>query len=212
MLHSMGTKRIRTHPRPHHHPRLADEEEAADADDASGVKRDGTIVYFYADVTKSNVLKFATCLREATQCALQHSHSLQTPAVHVHIHSDGGCAFSGLSAMDTILAANKRVSVVTIADGMVASAATLMLLAGARRVAMPHAFVLIHQLTSVFQGKYIDLIDEMANSNQLMQTFRTIYTDLTQMTPKRLDQLLKKELLMDAATCLQEGFVHEITH
>ena len=183
-------------------------EEGEEAEAIQSVTVEGNCVYFYADVTKDTVRQLSKCLREATQCALKHAHTLQDPVVFLYIHSDGGCAFPGLSAMDWIK--QNRVPVTCIADGMVASAATFMLLAGARRCAHAHSFVLIHQLSTSFYGKYADLVDEMQNSQSLMDMIRKIYREQTAMTSKRIKQLLNKELLMDADMCLQEGFVHEI--
>lgn len=45
--------------------------------------------------------------------------------------------------------------------GFVASAATFLLLAGAERLAMPNAHILIHQIRTGFWGKFNDLLDEV---------------------------------------------------
>lgn len=180
---------------------VAEEED----DDEAEVRREGTTVYFYADVRKDTVLKLLRCLREATAAALVHD---DPPPVRLYLHSDGGCAFAGLSAHDHI--SRNRVPVTTVADGMVASAASVMLLAGHRRLALPHSFVLIHQLSLGFVGKYADMLDEVQNSSALMRAFTDIYTARTSMTAKRVEQLLKKERAIDAQQCLLEGFVDEV--
>lgn len=174
------------------------------------VKRVGTSVYFYSDVSKSSVFRLIQCIHEATQCSLEYSTKFNTePHIELFIHSHGGCSFSGLSAMDHIM--NNRVPITTCADGIVASAATFLLLAGSHRVAMRHSYILIHQLSVMgFEGKYMDMIDEMENSHGIMNTFREIYKSRTNMGQKRVDQLLKKELILDSNLCLQEGFVHEL--
>jgi ATP-dependent protease ClpP protease subunit len=184
----------------------ADEGEEA----AALVTRDGTAVYFRADVTKRSVLQLLRQLREATLQSLREATDpLREPGVTLYIHSEGGDAFAGLSAHDHIV--RNRVPVTTVADGMVASAASLLLLAGQHRYAMRHSFVLIHQLSVAgFAGKYAELLDEVKNSQALMDAYEAIYAARTSLAPKRLEQLLKKEVALDAETCVREGFVEAI--
>lgn len=177
-----------------------------DGDDEGSVTCDGATVHFYADVTRANVLKLQACLREASAAALRCAPPDAEPRVHVHIFSPGGDVFAGLAGVDHI--ARSRVPVTTVADGMVASAASFLLLAGARRLALPHAFVRIHQLSiHGFEGKYADLVDEMHNSRALMRSIRALYRDRTRLADARLDELLAKELDLDAETCVAEGIV-----
>lgn len=184
---------------------------SATEEDANLIRTKGTTVYFHADVDTKTIAKFLKCLEEATESALRETHPLREPEVLVYIHSQGGDAWAGLSAMDHMRMLDRRVKLVTVADGIVASAATLMLLAGRERIAMPNSFILIHQLSvEGFMGKYVELVDELKNSTELMNTFRKIYQERTKMTPKRMEQLLKKELVLDANMCLQEGFVQRI--
>ena len=186
---------------------IVDEETVAAVDEGD-VTRDGVAVYFHADVTKTTVLKLLKCVREASACALQHSHPLHQPTVYLYIHSGGGDAYAGLSAMDHLR--NNRVPITTVADGMVASAASFLLLAGTHRLAFRHSHILIHQLSTGFEGKYAEMLDEMQNSNSLMDTLRTIYREHTTLPTKRMDRLLSKEIAMSAERCLKDGFVHEL--
>ena len=75
---------------------------------------------------------------------------------------------------------------------------------------MKHSTLLIHQLSTGFWGKYSDLVDEVSNSTGLMQRIQTVYTENTTLTKTRIETLLSKEKNMDADTCLDSGFVHEI--
>ena len=148
-------------------------------DDDGSVTSDGACVYFYADVTRANILKLIKCLREATVSCYQHS-SASPPRVHLYIHSNGGDAFAGLAGYDHIRL--NPIPVVTVADGMVASAASFLLLAAEHRLMHEHSFVRIHQLSiSGFDGKYADMVDEMQNSHCLMQKIEDMYVHTTDM-------------------------------
>ena len=121
------------------------------------------------------------------------------------LHSEGGDAYAGLSGMNHIQAC--RVPVHCVADGFVASAATFLLLAGRRRSGMEHSVVLIHQLSTGFWGKFTDLKDECANSEQLMQMLRDLYTSRTRLSRKKIDRILSKELTMTIPQCIECGIV-----
>ena len=188
--------------------RLRSPHEENDNDDKSSsesdslVHRDGTSIYFYADVTKTTVCRLFRCLREAATASGGGD-------VYVYVHSDGGDAYAGLSALDH-MRAFRGATITTIADGFVASAATLILLGGACRLAMPHSHLLIHQVSGEFWGKYEELRDEMKNSTSLMRIMTSVYTKFTNMTEKKVTKLLKNEVAIDATETVKLGIVHDI--
>jgi len=181
-----------------------------DVDDMSTeVTTLGCCVYFYATVTTASVLKLVTCLREANECALKGTHMDTAPCVYLYIHSDGGDAYAGLSGMDHIRM--NPVPVVAIVDGMVASAASFLLLGARVRKSMPNSFVRIHQISIFgFVGKFVDFVDEFQNTNSLMDTVRDVYLSNTCLSKERLEEILRKEIDMNATTCVDDGLVHSI--
>lgn len=186
----------------------SDSSDEEDSGAANEVTTEGNCVYFYTEVSRKSVLKLVQCLNKATNYALRHAEDVSTCNIYLYIHSGGGDAFAGLSAFDHIR--NNRVHVVTVIDGYVASAATFLVLGGEHRVAMKHATMLIHQLSTGFWGKFSDLVDEMQNSKSLMETIKQVYADHTCMSKKKIECLLSKEKNMNADKCLSLGFVHEL--
>lgn len=183
--------------------RFAGDEETEE-DSSKKVKQLGNKVYFYADVTMESVQQLFECLNEANSHAV-----LSTPStVHLHISSNGGDAWAGFSAYHHLR--RNPVVLTTYVDGMVASAATFLLMAGSRRVCMKYGFVLIHQVSTGFFGKYNEMIDEMANTHDLMQACRSLYAEHTKMNAERLEELLKSERAVNATSCLEDGIVHLI--
>lgn len=168
------------------------------------IERISTCVYFHSRVEVSSVIKLLKCISEATE----EAKKTYAPYIWLYIHSSGGDAFAGFSAMDHIK--NNEIPVVTIADGLVASAATFILLGGARRFTMPTAHILIHQVQSEFSGKYKELLDDVSNTKSLMTTMKTIYTNETFMKKKDLKEWLYKELYMTADQSINFGLVESI--
>jgi ATP-dependent protease ClpP protease subunit len=161
-------------------------------------------VFFHVAITRRSIILLLQRLEEAQSYALIN----KCDHVLLFLHSEGGDAYAGLSGMNHIECA--RVPIHTIADGLVASAATFLLLAGSTRYSMRHSSVLIHQMSTGFWGKYADMIDEMQNTHQLMDAFRRIYTSKTKIRKKKLETILNKELTMTASQCLEFGITDAI--
>ena len=149
-----------------------------------------------------------TALDKATQYVLETSYDIYQCKIYLYINSVGGEAYSGLSGMDHIRL--NKVPVTTIADGFVASAATLLLLGGAERKILKNTKVLIHQLSTQFLGKFKDLLDEVVNSKELMTNMKDIYKSETKMKSSEIENLIQKELHMNAYQALSYGFVDEV--
>jgi len=167
-------------------------------------------IYFYAEVSRGNILKLNRELRDMSN---QHIADAQirnvslTP-IYLHINSYGGGVYSGLAGMDEVI--KTAVPVITVVDGCCASAATFLSVVGNKRFINRHAVMLIHQLSSFMWGKYEEFKDEMQNLDMLMDMIRGVYKEYTKIPMSKLDEILKHDLLFDAKTCLEYGLVDEI--
>lgn len=168
------------------------------------VRQVGSRVYFHAPVTRRSVMVLIQRIAEAETAAF----AAHEKRILLYIHSEGGDAHAGLSAMNHIQ--NARIPVTTVADGLVASAGTFLLLGGKHRLAMAHSVILIHQLSTTFWGKYAELVDELKNSQQLMQTLSHLYRRKTRLDKKRVRSLLQQELTMTARECVENGIVERL--
>ena len=179
-------------------------------DETDDVHQMNNSVYFYADVTRRNVWRLIESMERANAWAVRDAYRpAECAYIYLYIQSNGGDAHAGLSAMDHIR--NNRISVVTVADGFVASAATFMLLGGSYRVAMSHATVLVHELSlTLFQGKHSDLMAEANNSSRLMGLVKRVYTEYTSLDAAGLDKLLCADTTMTSSDCIRNGFVEEV--
>jgi ATP-dependent protease ClpP protease subunit len=163
----------------------------------SFVKVQGNEIFFYCEVSDVTVLEFNMKLR---QLAKEHSR------ITVYIHSNGGDLWAGLSAMDHIRKCPSHVT--TVADGICASAATMMLLAGDERQMHKHSYVLIHQVnTDGSWEKYSDLKEQVGNYDRFMKNFKKIYEKYTNIPSSVLDKLFMKDIYWDYKKCVRYGVV-----
>ncbi len=167
-------------------------------------------IYFYSDIYRAEVLQLNRRLREVNNDLLFEAQvqDREPASIFLHINSFGGSVFAGLSAMDEIC--NSKVKITTIVDGISASAATFLSVAGTERLIRPHAYMLIHQLSSAFWGKFAEFEDQKKNLDTLMDTIKNIYKEYTKIPVEKLDEILQHDLYFDAQTCVDYGLVDKI--
>jgi|TARA_B110000977_G_scaffold185838_1_gene251087 ATP-dependent Clp endopeptidase proteolytic subunit ClpP len=172
------------------------------------VRVNGCDIYYYGDVDTESTLEFLDAFKKLEVDLLKKAIELPgyKPTIRVHIHSDGGDVFSGLSMMDTLK--SSRVNVVTIAEGTCCSAATFILLGGKERLMGKHSFILIHQLSSGFFGKYTELRAEMKTCKKIMSTIKSLYTRETTIPIEKLSQFMKRDIYLGYEECIKYGIVH----
>ena len=170
----------------------------------------GNDIYFYQDVDDESALWLIERLRKLERKLLIDMAKFDgyAPIIRLHIKSDGGDMFAGMSMMDEI--ARSRIPVHTIADGMCASAATFMLLGGTKRFMKPHAHLLIHQLaTGMFWGKFEELKDEVKTCKKFMSMIKDVYKEKTKIPKEKFNSMMKKDIYLTLEECLEYGIVHK---
>ena len=167
-------------------------------------------IYFYSDVSSESVIELIVAIKNLTKKSqiLGIIYNIIPPKINIYIHSDGGEVHSALSVFDTIK--NNPVEIKTIVSGNASSAATIISLAGHSRSMTPNSYMLIHNISSEFWGKMHEFEDEMKNMTKLTNNLKRIYKEYSNLTKTQLDSILKKDLLIDAKTCLKYGFVDEV--
>ena len=159
-------------------------------------------IYFYSDVDTKPIKQLnqaINALNEPGKCY---------PEIWIHINSYGGDVYDALAAVDTIQAS--PTPIVTIIEGIAASAATLISISGDRRLIRPNAAMLIHQMRCGFYGKNQDAKDEMNNINKMEAKLTALYLNNTKLTKSKLKRIICRENEYDAEDCKKMGLVDEI--
>jgi ATP-dependent protease ClpP protease subunit len=138
----------------------------------------------------------------------QFEIKIEPKPIMLYITSNGGYVYQVFSAIDTIR--GMKVPVHTVCKGFVASAGTLLSLAGKKRYITESSYMLIHELRAGYWGKFTHLSESLENSRQLMEHIKSYYLARTKMTSDELEEQLKKDVSWNAQTCLEKGLVDEI--
>ena len=186
------------------------EEPDYDEPSESNITREHNHIYFYSEINQASIYKLNVQLREAEEYCYTTAFRLNIEPIPIllHINSCGGSILDAFATIDYIC--NSRVPVHSIIEGSSASAGTLISVVCEKRYIRPTAYMLIHQLSSSLWGKMCEIEDEVQNLTDLMTRIRKIYTDHTKMSKKTLDDLLKRDLLLDAQTSIKHGLVDDL--
>jgi len=170
----------------------------------------GNEVHFYGEITPENTLEFVEAFRSLEIKLLKQKADLigYEPEIRVHIMSEGGDMFSGLTLKNVL--ETSRVKVITIAQGSCCSAATFMFLGGRERRMGENAYLLIHQIATDFWGKYQDLKNETKSCDKFMKALKKMYMSKTKIPEKKFRKLMKKDLFLSASKCLKYEIAHAI--
>ena len=167
-------------------------------------------IYYYSNVNRDSAAELNKKVGEIESKSLTLGHNLDInpPSIKILINSGGGSITAGISSMDTVLRC--KVPVETYVDGFCASAATFISVVGGRRFMSRNSYMLIHQLSSTLWGKYSEIEDEKKNLDLMMETIKSVYKEYTKVPMRKLDEILRHDLLWDANTCLKYRLIDEI--
>ena len=168
-------------------------------------------VFFYGDIDESACLELNRVLVEVDNKLQNIKNCLgndYTPIIHLHMNTYGGSIYAAFSSVDTIR--NLRSQVYTYTDGIVASAGTLITLAGNKRYIGRNAYMLIHQLSSGVYGTFADIENTYDSLKTLMKMLKEFYKKTTKVPMKKMDELMSKDIYLSAEECLSYGIVDEI--
>ena len=130
--------------------------------------------------------------------------------IYLHITTNGGDLLAGFFGYDKIK--GSKIPIRTIIEGCVASAGSLLSMAGSQRYMTPCSHLLIHQLRTGIIGTYEELVDEKANCNQFMSRLVELYKENSKgkLNKTKIRDILKRDVFWDTKTAILNGLVDEV--
>lgn len=168
-------------------------------------------VYFNDDISYDTVFALNKELRQVETRLKTTSAALgmkETQPIYLHITTHGGGIHAAFSVVDCIQ--QLSVPVYTVVDGFVASAGTLITLAGKKKFMTANAYMLIHELRSGVWGKMSSIDEEYLNLKKVMDHITEYYTKHTLMTKKQLAGILSKDIIWNTDECIKKGLVDDV--
>ncbi|MFC1400003.1 MULTISPECIES: ATP-dependent Clp protease proteolytic subunit [Streptacidiphilus] len=132
--------------------------------------------------------------------------------ISMYINSPGG-SFTALTAIyDTMQFVKPDVA--TVCMGQAASAAAVLLAAGApgKRLALPNARILIHQpYTETGRGQVSDLEIQAAEIQRMREQLEEMLSKHSHQTPQQISEDIERDKILTAAEALEYGLIDQIT-
>lgn len=189
---------------------------AVDGDSALTVETVDNHIYFYAPVDDDRCLDLIKQIKELDKKLIHERLSRSLPddfpftPIWLHINSPGGSPFSAFAVVDQLNSITSPIW--SIAEGVTASAATLLHLSCDKRYMQKNAYMLIHQLHSMAWGMYSyeQQKDDMILSDMLMENFTDFYVKHSSMDRDDVAKRLKRDSWLNSTMCVELGLVDEI--
>lgn len=136
--------------------------------------------------------------------------SLNGKDVTVRINSGGGDVFAAHAIHNQLIAYKGKVTVVI--DGLAASAATIIAVAGDRIIMPSNALFMIHNPAIGLSDYYgaEELVQAVNALNAIKDSIVAAYRKRCKASAEELAAMMDAETWMGAAECLEKGFVDEI--
>lgn len=130
--------------------------------------------------------------------------------IFLYINSPGGVVTSGMAIYDTMQFIKPDVS--TVCMGQAASAAALLLCAGApgKRLCLPNARVMIHQPLGGYRGQATDIEIHARETMAIKERLNAIMAQHTKKTPDQIMRDTERDNFMNAHQALDYGLIDKI--
>lgn len=130
--------------------------------------------------------------------------------INLRINSNGGSVFAAYAIMNTLK--HYKAKVITYIDGIAASAASIIAMAGDKIIMPLGSIIMIHNpLNSLFGSYYASDLRKMADVlDTIRSTMLDIYKNRTSLEESKLIELLDAETYLTPKEALELGFADEI--
>lgn len=128
--------------------------------------------------------------------------------IDLHINSPGGSVFDGITIYN--LLKQHAANITAYIDGLAASIASVIALAGDKVIMAENALFMIHKASGMVMGTSDDMRDFAGKLDKVNDSIATTYTSKTKKDEKEINGLMAAETWMTADEALEMGFIDEI--
>lgn len=130
--------------------------------------------------------------------------------LYIYINSPGGSVTCGIAVYDTMNYV--KCGVTTICVGTAASMASFVLAGGDRgkRIALPHARIMIHQPEGGSQGQASEVLSESEEVMRIRRQVGRIYAERTGQALNRISRDMDRDQFMSAKEAKEYGLVDQV--
>ena len=130
--------------------------------------------------------------------------------ISIYINCPGGSVYAGLAIYDTMQFVKPAIA--TISVGIAMSMGALLLAAGAngKRMALPNAKILIHQLWGGFEGQASDIEIHAREAIAVKRRMEEIIAQHSGQPLEKVSEDMERDYFMTAAEAMEYGLIDEV--
>jgi ATP-dependent Clp protease, protease subunit len=130
--------------------------------------------------------------------------------INMYINSPGGSVYAGLAIYDTMQFVKPDIA--TISIGIAMSMGALLLAGGAKgkRMALPNAKILIHQVSGGFQGQATDIEIQARETIALKRRMEEIFAEHTGQPLERVSKDMERDYFMTPHEAQEYGIIDNV--
>jgi ATP-dependent Clp protease protease subunit len=130
--------------------------------------------------------------------------------IFFYINSPGGSVTAGLAIYDTMQYIRPQIS--TVCVGQAASMGAVLLAAGAKakRFALPHSRIMIHQPLGGFQGQAADIDIQAREILRMREELNNILMKHTGQSLKKIEKDTDRDMFLNGKQAQEYGLVDEV--
>ena len=133
---------------------------------------------------------------------------LDVDEINVHINSYGGDVAEGLAIYNVLR--EHKAQIVTICDGFACSAASVVFMAGDRRVMQPASLLMIHNAWTIAMGNAEELRKTADDIEIITQASVEAYKAVATISEKKIKELMDAETWILPKEAVKYGFATEV--
>ena len=130
--------------------------------------------------------------------------------ISIYINSPGGSVYAGLTIYDAMQYVRPEIQ--TMCVGIAVAMAALLLAAGAKgkRMALPNAKILIHQLSGGFEGQATDIEIQAREVISVKRRLEAIIAEHTRQPLERVSKDMERDYFMTAEQAREYGIIDRV--
>lgn len=166
-----------------------------------------TELYIYGEIRKQEVWEILFDVESEHVSALSFKDALDqvdTPNLCVRINSMGGSVSEGLAIYNLLNSFGGNVT--TIVDGFACSIASVIFMAGSKRIVPESALLMIHNAWSKAEGDAHTMRKAADDLEKITQPSINIYTSKTILTEAEIRNMMDQETWLEAKEAYEFGF------
>lgn len=171
----------------------------------TNVSEDSATLYIYGDITSIKWFENDVCVYDLAK----EIGDLNGKALTVRINSYGGEVAEGLAIYNLLKSYEGEVT--TICDGFACSAASVVFMAGTKRIMPRSSLLMIHNAWTWASGDADDLRKAADDLEKITQPSVEIYTSVSNLDADEIKAMMDAETWIDADEALGYGFATEIS-